>query len=83
MAEQISEREAVGVRLVTLELSEGELEVLANCVNYMLGHVEHKALERLTGAYPDEVAAIRDDLRQLLNEELLQPTEEPLIHEPV
>ena len=83
MAEQISEREVVGVRLVTLELSEGELEVLANCVNYVLGHVEQKALERLTGAYPDEVAAIRDDLRQLLPEESFQPTEEALIQEPV
>lgn len=83
MAAQISEREVVGVRLVTLELSEGELEVLANCVNYVLGHVEHKALERLTGAYPGEVAAIRDDLRQLLHEELAQPTEEPLIQEPI
>jgi len=83
MAAQISEREVVGVRLVTLELSEGELEVLANCVNYVLGHVEHKALERLTGAYPDEVAAIHDDLRQLLQEELVQSTEEPLLQEPV
>lgn len=83
MAEQISEREVVGVRLVTLELSEGELEVLANCVNYVLGHIEHKALERLTGAYPDEVAAIRDDLRQLLHDASFQPTEETLIQEPV
>lgn len=83
MAAQISEREVIGVRLVTLELSEGELEVLANCVNYVLGHVEHKALERLTGAYHGEVAAIRDDLRQLLQEELAQPTEESLIQEPV
>ncbi|MEZ4734153.1 MAG: hypothetical protein R3E79_44230 [Caldilineaceae bacterium] len=68
---------------MTLELSEGELEVLANCVNYVLGHVEHKALERLTGAYSDEVAAIRDDLHQLLNEESLQSVEEELIQEPV
>lgn len=83
MAAQISEREVVGVRLVTLEVSEDELEVLANCVNYVLGHVEHKALERLTGAYPGEVAAIRDDLRQLLHEELAQPTEESLIQEAV
>lgn len=83
MAAQISEREVVGVRLVTLELSEGELEVLTSCVNYVLGHVEHKILERLTGAYPDEVAAIRDDLHQLLQEELVQPTKEPLIQEPI
>lgn len=81
MAAQISEREVVGVRLVTLELSEGELEVLTSCINYVLGHVEHKTLERLTGAYPDEVTAIRDDLRQLLDEEVAQPTEEPLIQE--
>lgn len=83
MAERIAAREVIGVRLVTLELSEGELEVLASCVNYVLGHVEHKALERLTGAYPSEVAAIRDDLRQLLDEEVAQPIEEPLIQEPV
>lgn len=83
MAEQISEREVVGVRLVTLELSEGELEVLANCVNYVLGHVEHKALERLTGAYPDEVAAIRDDLTHLLAEELVAPPAEQFDQAPV
>lgn len=83
MAEQISEREVVGVRLVTLELSEGELEVLANCVNYVLGHVEHKALERLTGAYPDEVAAIRDDLTHLLAEELVAPPAEQFAQAPV
>ncbi|MCE7981075.1 MAG: hypothetical protein DYG89_07785 [Caldilinea sp. CFX5] len=83
MAAQISEREVVGVRLLTLELSEGELEVLTSCVNYVLGHVEHKTLERLTGAYPDEVTAIRDDLRQLLQEESYQPIAEELSQEPV
>jgi hypothetical protein len=68
MAEQISEREVGGIRLVTLELSEGELQVLTSCLNYVLDQVDHKVLEQLTGAYPDEVIAIHDDLRQLLNE---------------
>ena len=63
MTQQISEREVVGVRLVTLELSEGELEVLTSCLNYVLDHVDHQHLERVTGAYPNEVMAIRDDLR--------------------
>lgn len=71
MAEQISEREVVGVRLVTIELSEGELEVLTSCLNYVLKYVDDKAMERLTGAYTDEVEAIRDDLRQLFDDEQL------------
>jgi len=83
MAEQISEREIVGVRLVTLELSAGELEVLTSCLTYVLDHVDQKVLEQLTGAYSDEVAAIRDDLCQLFDEEQLELSKEPLIQEPV
>lgn len=68
MTHLISEREVVGVRLLTLELSEGELEVLVSCLNYVRSHVDNQVLEQLTGAYPDEVEAIDEDLRQWLEQ---------------
>jgi hypothetical protein len=75
MAEQISEREIASVRLLTLEMSEGELAVLIACMKYMLAHTDEEQLEALTGAYRDEVEAICDDLSDFLGE--IEPEAEP------
>ena len=66
MAERISEREETNVRLLTLEVSEDELAVLVACLNYALDHCSDETLERVCGAYRDEVEGIRDDLTELL-----------------
>lgn len=83
MAKLLSEREVVSVRLLTLEISEDELAVYEAALNYLLNHANDAVIDRIVGAYPDEVAAIRDDLHQLLAEESFQPTEELLIQESI
>ena len=83
MAKLLSEREVVSVRLLTLEISEDELAVYEAALNYLLDHASDEFIDQVVGAYPDEVAAIRDDLHQWLDDELLVSTEEQFIPEPV
>jgi len=66
MVEQISEREETNVRLLTVEIPEDELAVLVACLNYVLDHRDDETLERVCGAYRDEVEGMRDDLTQLI-----------------
>ncbi|MFN8490636.1 MAG: hypothetical protein U0350_23805 [Caldilineaceae bacterium] len=68
MAEQISKREIASVQLFTVEVSEDEVAVLVACLNYVLSHASNQVLERVIGAYRDEVEVIRDDLSQMLDE---------------
>ncbi|MFQ5341919.1 MAG: hypothetical protein ACE5F6_10285 [Anaerolineae bacterium] len=67
MVKQISEREETNVRLLTVEISEDELAVWVTCLNYVLDRSDNETLERVCGAYRDEVEGMRDDLTQLLD----------------
>jgi hypothetical protein len=67
MAELISERIVSSVRLLTVELSEDEVDVYITCLNYILEHYDDEAVERICGAHRDEVEGMRDDLVQLLD----------------
>lgn len=69
--------------MLTVELSEGEVEVLLGALDHFLLHVEPDIIESLTGAYPDEVVAIRDDIRSWLEEQADQLQAEMPIKEPV
>lgn len=81
MAKLLSEREVVSVRLLTLEISEDELAVYKAALDYLLDHASDTEIDQVVGAYPDEVAAIRDDLCQWVDEATSQTTEEQLIQE--
>ena len=67
MTTQISERQETGVRLLALEVSEDELAVFVACLNYVLEQGDDETLDRVCGAYRDEIEGIRDDLIQLLD----------------
>lgn len=81
MAKLLSERAVVSVRLLTLEISEDELAVYEAALNYLLDHASDTEIDQVAGAYPDEVAAIRDDLHQLIDEATSQTMKEQLIQE--
>jgi hypothetical protein len=66
MMNHISEQEEAGVRLVTVELSEDEAAMLVASLEYGLAHADDDELERLFGAYRDEIEAVLDDLKQIL-----------------
>jgi hypothetical protein len=69
MAEFIAEREEASIRLLTFEFSDGVLEALVACVDYVLDHADDQLLEQLTGAYRDELEAIRDNLSAFLGDD--------------
>ena len=79
----IHEREVGGFPLLTVEMSEGEVEVLLGALDYLLAHVVPNQIESITGAYPDEVAAIRDDIRSWLDQQSSQLLTKVLIKEPI
>lgn len=62
MARLISEREDTSIRLLTLEVTEGEAGVYALCMKYLLNHLRAEEIERVTGAYQDEVEGMLEDL---------------------
>jgi hypothetical protein len=70
---QIAEREESSVRLLTLELSEDEVEVLSASLSHLLAHSNDDTLEYLCRAYRDEIEGIRDDFTELLNVPFLLP----------
>lgn len=67
MAKLISEMEETSVRLLTIQVCEDELAVLLAALNYLLDHSDDMTLERVCGAYRDEVEGIRDDVIELLD----------------
>ena len=83
MAKQISAREVGGIPLLTVEMSEGEVEVLLGALDYLLADVAPNHIESITGAYPDEVMAIRDDIRSWLDQQSSQLLTKVPIKEPI
>lgn len=83
MAKQVFEREIGGISLLTVEMSEGEVEVLLGALDYLLAHVAPNQIESITGAYPDEAMAIRDDIRSWLDQQSSQLHTKASIKEPI
>jgi hypothetical protein len=79
MTKLLSEREVGGVPLLTVEMSEGEAEVLLGVLDHFLTHAAQSDIESLTGAYPDEVKGIRDDIYHFLGQPEQAHSEEPII----
>ena len=73
MAKRIAEKEIASVRLLTLELSEDELTVLASALTTLLHECDDSALEAKSGASRDEVDAILRDLHTFLQQPARQP----------
>jgi hypothetical protein len=82
MAELLSEREVASIQLFTFELSEGEIEALLASLNFILKQADDETLERLTGAYRDELEAIRDDLTLTLKDFESEQTIDDAVVEP-
>lgn len=73
MAKRISEIEVASVRLLSLELSEDELTVLASALTTLLQECNDRVLEAKSGASRDEVEAILQDLSTFLRHPARQP----------
>lgn len=67
MAKFVSEREVASVRLFTLEISEDEAGTYALCMKYLLENLDAATLERVTGAYRDEVEGMLGDLLAMVD----------------
>lgn len=79
MTKLLSKREVGGVPLLTVEMSEGEVAVLLGALDYFLANVTQSDIESLTGAYPDEVNGIQDDIYHLLDQPEQVHSEAPMI----
>ncbi len=60
------QKKVADVFLFNVEVSEAELEVYQQCLEYVLAHVNPKRLEEDFGAYPEEIGGMLDDIRDLL-----------------
>lgn len=68
MAKRIAEKEIASVRLLTLELSEDEITVLASALVALLHEGDDRVIEAKSGASRDEVDAILQDLHTFLHQ---------------
>jgi hypothetical protein len=66
MVKRIFEQEVASVRLLTLELSEDEITVLAAALTTLLKEQDDRVIEAQSGASRDEVEAILQDLHTFL-----------------
>jgi len=68
MVKRIFEQEVASVRLLTLELSEDEITVLAAALTTLLKEQDDRVIEAQSGASRDEVEAILQDLHTFLQQ---------------
>ncbi len=77
MARLISERDVSGIRLSTLEVSDGELFTFIQALRHVRETLEPEAVEALTGAYVDEVEGTLEDLLSMVDlaewEDIMSP----------
>ncbi len=74
MAKRLSEKEVTSVRLLELEVSEDEIEVLTAGLTTLLAMLDDREMEAKSGASRDEVEAILQDLCAFLK----QPAQPPV-----
>ena len=83
MAKLTSHREVASVHLYSLEVSESEMEVYVECMNFLLRSASADQVEEISGATPDELEAMRDDLVEMLSMYQPELVEELKALEPV
>jgi len=64
--ELIKWREIAGVKIFEIEVSEDELDVYEKCMRYIHANLNNVEIEKISGAYPDELLGIYDQLTHLL-----------------
>jgi hypothetical protein len=62
------QKEIADVFLFNVEVSESELEIYQQCMEYMLAHLDPKRVEEEFGAYPDEIEGMLEDIRDILQQ---------------
>jgi hypothetical protein len=62
------QKEIADVFLFDVEVSEAELEIYQQCLEYVLAHVHDKRIEEDFGAYPDEIEGMLEDIRDILQQ---------------
>ena len=62
------QKEIADVFLFDVEVSESELEVYQQCLEYVLAHLDPKRVEDEFGAYPDEIEGMLEDIREILQQ---------------
>jgi len=60
------QKKVADVLLFNVEVSEAELEIYQQCLEYVLAHVAPKRIEEDFGAYPEEIAGMLEDIRELM-----------------
>jgi hypothetical protein len=71
----ITEKEIAAVRLFNIQVSEDELAVFLDSLNYLLNHCDDALLDRVCGATRDEVEGMRDDIAMSLDRSLVESQE--------
>ncbi len=67
MAQLLTEREETSIRLLTLEVSEGEVVTYALALRYLLENSKPETVEKVIGAYRDEVEGMLADLLTMVD----------------
>jgi len=62
------QKNVADVFLFDVEVSEAELELYQQCLEYVLAHAKAKQIEEEFGAYPDEVEGMLEDIRDILQQ---------------
>lgn len=61
-------KKAEEVFLYDVEVSEAELEIYQQCMEYVLAHIAPKRIEDDFGAYPEEINGMLEDIRDILQQ---------------
>ncbi|KAA0230189.1 hypothetical protein KJ068_28190 [bacterium] len=62
------QKEIADVLLFDVEVSESELELYQQCLEFVMAHVSPKRLEEDFGAYPDEIEGMLQDIQDILQQ---------------
>jgi len=63
----ITSKIIAGVKLFEIEVSEDELDVYERCMKFVYNNLSPEEAERITGAFPDELLSICEQLTDLLH----------------
>jgi len=62
----LRKREVSSVMLFEVEVSQDELELYESCTRYVLENFDEEGVEKLCGAYRDELLGMCEDISNLL-----------------
>ncbi len=62
----LNKREVARVKIFEIEVTEDELDVYESCMRYIYENLDESKIEKICGAYKDELRGIREDISNLL-----------------